>query len=213
MTADVAVAPRRAALRRRARGLAVATIAWNSVECVLAVAAGVAAGSIALVGFGLDSLVEVFAGAVVLWQLHRDDRHRERRALRLIAVSFFALAAYVVVEAVRDLLVGADAEQSTVGVTLAVVSLLVMPALAWAKRRTGLALADPVVVADAAETALCSSLSAVLLVGLLLADIGLGWADPLAALVIAGLAAREGIEAWRGEACCDTAEARTGLSS
>lgn len=188
-------------LRRRARWLAYSTIGWNTVECVVAVTAGFAAGSIALVGFGLDSLVEVFAGFVVLWRLRGEDEERERRALRLIALSFFALAAYVVAESIRDLLAGAEADESAVGIGLAVVSLLVMPALALAKRRTGQALGDPVVLADAAETLLCCYLSAVLLAGLLLAGFGLWWADPLAALVIAGLAVREGLEAWQGETC------------
>ena len=197
------LAANRQRLRQRARGLARVTIAWNSLECVVAVGAGIAAGSIALVGFGLDSLVEVFAGSVVLWRLAREDEARERQALRLIAVSFFALAAYVVAESIRDLIVGAEADESSVGIGLAVVSLLVMPALAFAKRRTGQALGDPVVLADSAETLLCSYLSAVLLVGLLLAGFGLWWADPLAALVIAALAVREGLEAWRGEQCCD----------
>ena len=192
----------REGLRRRARHLAWLTVGWNSVECVVAVGAGVAAGSIALVGFGLDSLVEVFAGSVVLWRLAGDDQERERRALRLIAVSFFALAAYVVAESVRDLVVGSEAEESVVGIALAVVSLLVMPALALAKWRTGEALGDPVVVADSAETRLCAYLSVVLLAGLVLSGFGLRWADPLAALVIAGLAVREGREAWRGEDCC-----------
>jgi divalent metal cation (Fe/Co/Zn/Cd) transporter len=192
----------RTGLRQRARWLAYVTIGWNSVECVVAVGAGTAAGSIALVGFGLDSLVEVFAGSVVLWRLRGEDEERERRALRLIAVSFFALAAYVVAESVRDLLVGAEAEESVVGIGLAVVSLVLMPALAVAKRRTGHALGDPVIVADASETLLCSYLSVVLLAGLLLSGFGLWWADPLAALVIAGLAVKEGREAWRGELGC-----------
>jgi divalent metal cation (Fe/Co/Zn/Cd) transporter len=190
-------------LQQRARWLAYLTIGWNSVECVGAVAAGIAAGSIALVGFGLDSLVEVFAGSVVLWRLRSEDEDRERRALRLIAVSFFALAAYVVAEAVRDLLVGAESEESIVGIVLAAVSLTLMPALAVAKRRTGRALDDPVIVADSKETLLCSYLSVVLLAGLLLSGFGLWWADPLAALVIAGLALKEGREAWRGEMCCE----------
>ena len=193
----------RESLQQRARRLEYLTIAWNTIECLVAVGAGVVAGSIALVGFGLDSLVEVFAGFVVLWRLRRDDESRERRALRLIALSFFALAAYVAAESVRDLLVGAEAAESAVGIGLAVVSLLVMPALAMAKRRTGQRLEDRVVVADSAETLLCSYLSAVLLAGLLLARFGLWWADPLAALVIAGLALREGREAWRGEDCCE----------
>ena len=192
----------RQSLRRRAGRLAWLTIAWNSVECIVAVSAGVAAGSVALVGFGLDSLVEVFAGSVVVWRLAGEDEERERRALRLIAVSFFVLAAYVVAESVRDVLAGSEADESVVGIVLAVVSLLVMPALALAKRRTGQALGDRVVVADSAETLLCSYLSAVLLAGLVLSGFGLWWADPVAALVIAALAVREGREAWRGEECC-----------
>jgi divalent metal cation (Fe/Co/Zn/Cd) transporter len=179
--------------------LAYGTIAWNSVECVVAVSAGIAAGSIALVGFGLDSLVEVFASFVVLWRLRGDEENRERRALRLIAVSFFALATYVMAEAIRDLIVGAESEESIVGIVLAAVSLIVMPGLAFAKRRTGRRLSDSVVLADSAETLLCSYLSVVLLIGLVLADVGLWWADPLAAIVIAGLAVREGWEAWQGQ--------------
>ncbi len=200
-SADVAAAR----LRHRARQLAWLTIAWNSLECVIAVGAGVAAGSIALVGFGLDSLVEVFAGGVVLWKLSGGaDEDRERRALRLIALSFFALAAYVVAEVVRDAVGDAEAGDSVVGIALAAVSLAIMPALAVAKRRVGRALGDPVVTADSAETLLCSYLSAVLLLGLVVnATVGWWWADPLAALVIAGLALREGREAWRGDTCCD----------
>jgi divalent metal cation (Fe/Co/Zn/Cd) transporter len=197
--ADVLPAGERDRLRRRARWLAYGTIAWNSVECVVAVSAGIAAGSIALVGFGLDSLVEVFASFVVLWRLRGDEENRERRALRLIAVSFFALATYVMAEAIRDLIVGAESEESIVGIVLAAVSLIVMPGLAFAKRRTGRRLSDSVVLADSAETLLCSYLSVVLLIGLVLADVGLWWADPLAAIVIAGLAVREGWEAWQGQ--------------
>ncbi len=194
----------RSSLERRARLLAWATIGWNAAEGAIAVGAGVAAGSLALVGFGLDSFVEVFAGGVVLWQLRGGDEDRERRALRLIAISFFATAAYVVVEAARDLLAGSEPGESSIGIALAVVSLAVMPALAWAKRRTGHALGNRVVIADSTETALCSYLSAVLLVGLLVnAAVGWWWADTLAALFIAVLAAREGREAWRGELCCD----------
>lgn len=191
----------------RASLLAWLTIGWNLVEGVIAVAAGVAAGSLALVGFGLDSFVEVFAGGVVLWHLvDHGAAERGRRALRLIALSFFALASYVVAEAIRDLAVGAEAGESPVGIGLALVSLAVMPTLAWAKRRTGRAMGSPVVVADSAETALCSYLSAILLVGLALnATVGWWWADTLAALGIAAMAVREGREAWRGETCCDDA--------
>jgi len=169
------------------------------------VGAGMAAGSIALVGFGLDSGVEVFAGSVVVWQLRGLSEEKEQRALRLIAVSFFALAAYTITEASRDLLDGDHAATSLVGVVLAAVSLLVMPALAVAKRRTGRQLGNKVVVADSTETALCSYLSAILLGGLVLnAAVGWWWADPLAALGIAALAIREGREAWRGDTCCET---------
>lgn len=205
MTATVPIsADRRDRLQRRARWLAWATVAWNLVEGIIAVGAGVAAGSIALVGFGLDSGVEVFAGCVVLWQLAGVNEDRERRALRLIGLSFFALATYVVAESIRDLVVGGEASESLVGITLGVVSLAVMPALAWTKRRTGRALGNPVVVADSVETALCSYLSAILVAGLVLnATVGWSWADPIAALGIAAIAAREGLEAWRGETCED----------
>ncbi|MBL8774927.1 MAG: cation transporter [Acidimicrobiales bacterium] len=188
--------------------MAYATIGWNVVECVIAVGAGAAAGSIALVGFGLDSAVEVGSASVIVWQFRAEQRHgvderRERSALRLIAVSFFLLAAYVGVQSVLDLLGAGEAATSTVGIALAAVSLVVMPALAVMKRRTGTALGSRTLVADAAETFLCTYLSAVLLIGLLLnATVGWWWADPVAALVIAGLAVKEGREAWKGEDCC-----------
>lgn len=190
-------------LGRRAVWLEWATIGWNSVEAVVSITAGVVAGSVALVGFGLDSIVEVTAAGVVLWELNGVARERERRALRLIGLSFFALAAYVVAEAVRDLVMGDEAAESPVGIVMAGCSLLVMPFLARAKRRTGQRLHRHALEADAAETALCAWLSAILLAGLLLnATVGWWWADPLAALVIAGLAVREGREAWKGHDCC-----------
>jgi divalent metal cation (Fe/Co/Zn/Cd) transporter len=164
------------------------------------VAAGVAANSIALIGFGLDSTVEIFAASVVIWQLRGVTEERERRALRLIALSFFALAAYVVVEAARDLVLGAEAGESGVGIALASASLIAMPLLGVAKRRTGQRLGSPTLIADSAETLLCAYLSAILLAGLVLnATVGWWWADPIAALGIAGLAVREGQEAWEGE--------------
>jgi divalent metal cation (Fe/Co/Zn/Cd) transporter len=170
------------------------------VEAVVAVWAGLAAGSIALVGFGLDSLIEVFAASVVVWQLQGASEERERRALRLIGLSFFFLAAYVTIEAIRDLIVASEAEESTVGIVLAAVSLALMPVLAFFKRRVGKAMNSPTLIADSTETLLCSYLSLILLVGLLLnATVGWWWADPLAALGIAFLAVREGLEAWRGE--------------
>jgi divalent metal cation (Fe/Co/Zn/Cd) transporter len=187
-------------LRRRGLLLEYATIGWNLLEAVIAVWAGIAAGSIALVGFGLDSLIEVFAASVVVWEFRGVGEARTARALKLIALSFFILAVYVVIEAVRDLIVGSEARESLVGIFLAGVSLTVMPLLAVAKRRTGRALNSRTLLADATETLLCSYLSAILLVGLLLnATVGWWWADPLAALGIAYLAVREGLEAWQGD--------------
>jgi divalent metal cation (Fe/Co/Zn/Cd) transporter len=193
-------------VRRRGLALAGLTIAWNVVEGIVAVGAGVAAGSIALVGFAFDSTVEVLSAWVVVWQFRAElrggyDEARERRALRLIGVTFFVLAAYVSVEAVRDLFfVDAQAHESTVGIALAATSLLVMPVLAWAKKRTAGQLGSPTLRADATETLLCTWLSATLLVGLVLnATVNWWWADPVAALVIAGLAAHEGLEAIRGD--------------
>ena len=199
-----------AGLRRRGLLLAALTIAWNMVEAVVAVTAGIAAGSIALVGFGFDSTIEVLSAWVVVWQLRAELRHgvdedRERLALRLIAVTFFVLAAYVVGEAARDLFLGgSDPEESVIGILLAAASLVVMPLLARAKRRTAARLGSPTLRADAAETLLCSWLSAALLAGLVLnATLGWWWADPVAAIAIATLAAKEGIEAWRGHECGD----------
>ena len=197
----------RSRLGRRAQLLAGASVAYNSVEAVVAIAAGAVAGSAALVGFGLDSVVEVSSGAVILWQFrHALPESRERQAQRLIALSFFALAGYVAQDALRALLSGADPDASPVGIALASVSLVVMPFLSWAQRRTGRALHSSSVVADSTQTLLCTYLSAVLLVGLLLnATLGWGWADPLAGLVIAAVAVKEGREAWRGDGCCSPA--------
>lgn len=191
-------------LGRRAQLLAGASVTYNVVEAVIAITAGVVAGSVALVGFGLDSVVEVSSGLIVLWQFrHRLPESRERTALRLMAVSFFALAAYVTVESVRALVSGHDPDSSTVGIVLAGVSLAVMPFLSWAQRRTGRALGSNAVVADSTQTLLCTYLSAVLLLGLVLnATLGWFWADPIAGLIIAAIAVREGREAWRGEGCC-----------
>jgi divalent metal cation (Fe/Co/Zn/Cd) transporter len=196
--------PDKARLGRRAQLLAVASVAYNVVEAVIAVAAGMLAGSIALVGFGLDSMVEVSSGLIILWQFrHRLPESRERQALRLMALSFFALAGYVAFESARALLTGSDPEPSTVGIGLAIASLMVMPWLSWAQRRTGKALGSNAVVADSTQTLLCTYMSAVLLMGLVLnATLAWSWADPVAGLVIAGVAVREGLEAWRGEGCC-----------
>ncbi len=193
----------RVRLEGRARLLAWATIIWNVIEAVVAIGSGIVAGSLALVGFGIDSSIEVFTAVVVLWRLRGADEEREQRALRLIALSFFALGAYVAVQAVRDLLVDNNPDTSPVGIGLAIASLAVMPVLAAAKKRTGLALGNRTVIADAAETRLCAYLSVILLTGLVLdAAAGWWWADPIAALGIAVLAVREGHEAWEGEDCC-----------
>jgi divalent metal cation (Fe/Co/Zn/Cd) transporter len=194
----------RTRLGRRAQLLAGASVTYNLAEAVIAIAAGLAAGSVALVGFGLDSVVEVSSGLIILWQFrHRLPESRERQALRLMAFSFFALAAYVTSESVRALFSGGEPEASPVGIGLAIASLIVMPFLSWAQRRTGRALGSGAVVADSTQTLLCTYLSAVLLVGLVLnATLGWGWADPIAGLVIAAVAVREGVEAWQGEGCC-----------
>jgi divalent metal cation (Fe/Co/Zn/Cd) transporter len=178
-----------------------ATIVWNTIEAVVAIVAGAVASSIALVGFGLDSTVEVLSASVIVWQMTRDvPEDREEQALRLIAVSFFALVGYVAVQAVFDLASRSQPETSTVGIALAAVSLVVMPLLAGLKRRNGRRLGSGSVVADSNQTLLCTYLSVVLLVGLLLnATVGWWWADPVAALVIAALAINEGREAWHGE--------------
>jgi len=191
-------------LGRRAQLLAGASVTYNVIEAVVAVSSGIVAGSVALVGFGLDSVVEVSSGLIILWQFrHPLPESRERRALRLLAFSFFALAAYVGFESACSLITGADPDTSPVGIGLAIASLIVIPFLSWAQRRTGKALGSNAVVADSAQTLLCTYLSAVLLVGLVLnATLGWSWADPIAGLIIAAVAVREGVEAWRGEGCC-----------
>ncbi|MGB3829120.1 MAG: cation transporter [Ornithinimicrobium sp.] len=204
--------PERARLGRRAQLLAATSVAYNCIEAVIAIAAGVIAGSVALVGFGLDSVVEVSSGLIILWQFrHTVPESRERLALRLMALSFFALAGYVSFESLRALLGDHGPETSRVGIALALASLLIMPFLSWAQRRTGRALGSGAVVADSTQTLLCTYLSAVLLAGLLLnAILGWSWADPVAGLVIATVAAREGLQAWRGQNCCSTGGAAGG---
>jgi divalent metal cation (Fe/Co/Zn/Cd) transporter len=203
---------RRGVLARRIRLLVAATITYNVIEAVIAISAGRAADSTALIGFGLDSVIEVSSAAAVAWQFAgRDPEAREKTALRIIAVSFFALAAYVTVESGRSLLGGADAGHSTVGIALAAVSLAVMPGLSFAQRRAGRELGSRTAVADSQQTLLCTYLSAVLLVGLLLNSlVGWSWADPIAALVIAAVAVKEGREAWRGDSCCAPLTPATG---
>ena len=195
---------RRAVLSRRVRLLVSATITYNIIEAVVAISAGTVASSSALIGFGLDSLIEVSSAAAVYWQFSGSDPEaRERATLRIIAVSFFALAGYVTVESVRSLLGGETAGSSTAGIVLAAVSLVVMPLLSYAQRRAGRELGSASAVADSHQTLLCTYLSGVLLVGLLLNLLfGWSWADPVVALVIAAVAVKEGRTAWRGEHCC-----------
>ena len=185
-------------LRRRGLRLAWFIVGWDVIEGAVAVTAGIAAGSIALIGFGIDSAIEVFAASVVIWQLRGGTHARMRTALRLIAITFFVLAAYVAFESIRDLVTQDRAGESMVGIVLSVVALAVMIPVAIAQRRTGQALRNPVLVAQSQETWVSNYLSISLLVGLgLNAVFGLWWADPVAALVVAGIAAREGWEAWQ----------------
>jgi divalent metal cation (Fe/Co/Zn/Cd) transporter len=195
----------RPALVRRARVLAWAGLAWHVVEAAVAIAAGIVAGSIALVGFGADSLIEAGAGVVVIWLMagERSSSHlAERRAQELIAASFLVLAAYVGVEAMRDLVGGHHPDPSWVGVGLSVVTLATMPPLAAAKRRVAEQLGSSATASESRQTMLCAYLSAGLLVGLLAnAALGSWWADPVVALGIGGVALYEARAAWRGEAC------------
>ncbi|MEX5713181.1 cation transporter [Parafrankia sp. FMc6] len=200
---------RRDLLARRIRLLVEVTIAYNVVEAVIALALGAAASSTALIGFGLDSVVEVSSATAVAWQFSAADHSvredRERRTLRIIAVSFVALAVYVTFDATRALIGGEGADGSVPGIVLAAVSLAVMPFLSAAQRRAGRELGSASAVADSKQTLLCTYLSAVLLAGLLLnATLGWSWADPVAALVIAVIAVKEGRAAWRGDVCCPT---------
>jgi divalent metal cation (Fe/Co/Zn/Cd) transporter len=191
-------------LRRRVRLVVAATITYNVVEAIVAIGAGVAASSAALIGFGLDSIVEVLSAAAVAWQFAGGDHQaREQVAMRVIAFSFFALAGYVTFEAVRSLAGAAEPQESMVGIVLAAVSVVIMPTLSWFERRTGRELGSASVVADSKQTLLCAWLSAILLGGLVLnATLGWSWADPIAAFVIAVVAVKEGREALRGETCC-----------
>ncbi|KUO21020.1 cation transporter [Streptomyces dysideae] len=204
---------RREVLARRIRLLVAATIAYNVVEAIVALTAGAVASSTALIGFGLDSVIEVSSAAAVAWQFSAQDHAvreaREKTTLRIIAVSFFVLAAYVTVDAVRALTGTGEAERSVPGIVLAALSLAVMPFLSAAQRRAGRALGSASAVADSKQTLLCTYLSAVLLVGLVLnATLGWSWADPVAALVIATIAVKEGRDAWQGKGCCASADAK-----
>ncbi len=194
--------PGRVAAVRRGRRLEYLTIAWNSVEAAVALIAGLLAGSIALVGFGLDSVIEVSSGAIVLWRLFADNERSERLALKVVGVSFLALAAYVAFDSVKTLWLREAPERSLPGIVLAAVSLIVMPLLARAKRRVAADIGSRALHADSRQTGLCAYLSAILLGGLVLnALLGWWWADPMAGLVMTPIIANEGREALRGKSC------------
>lgn len=198
---------RRDALAKRIRLLVAATITYNVIEAVVAITAGTIASSTALIGFGLDSVIEVSSATAVAWQFsarsHSLREAREKTTLRIIAVSFFALAAYVTFDAIRALAGTGEAERSVPGIVIAALSLAVMPFLSAAQRKAGRELGSASAVADSQQTLLCTYLSAVLLIGLVLnATLGWSWADPVAALVIAAIALKEGRDAWQGKGCC-----------
>jgi divalent metal cation (Fe/Co/Zn/Cd) transporter len=197
-------------LRHRAVRLEQFSIAWMLIEGGVAVTAGILAGSLALTSFGFDSVIELVSACLVLGRLRADltggraNEQAERRVLRIIAVTFFLLAAYVIIGSGIDLATRAHPERSPIGIGLTVASLLVMPLLGWRKRRVGTALHSQLVLADAAETILCATLAATTLLGLVLfAAFSWWWADPVAALAVAYFAVREGREAWNGELACD----------
>ena len=207
MTAALGAKPglsRRAVLARRIRLFAAATITYNVIEAGAALWAGDVADSSALIGFGLDSLIEVASALALSWQFSvKNPELRERLTLRIIAVSFFALATFVAVDAFRSLVDAAEPRHSPAGIVIAALSLAIMPTLSWLQRRAGKELGSRTAVADSKQTLLCTYLSGVLLAGLLLnSTMGWWWADPGAALVIAVIAAREGVNAWRGDVCC-----------
>ena len=199
----------RPALIRRGKLLEYATVGYNTLEGVIAVGAGIVAGSVALVGFGFDSAIEVISGLTLLWRLYADvneaERERvEQRALRIVGWSFLLLAAYVLFDAGKSLLRREAPDESIVGIVLAAVSLVVMPLLVRAKRGVARSIGSKALEADATQTALCTWLSAILLAGLLLnATLGWWWADPVAALVMVPIIVREGLEGIRGERCED----------
>ena len=203
MTATLERRPRVDLLRRRIRWIVGATIAYNVIEAVVAITSGVASSSVALIAFGLDSVIEVLSAAAVAWQFTRNDPERyEKPTLRVIAISFFLLAAYVTVSAVLSLAGAVEPRHSTVGLILTAASVVIMPFLSLLEYRTGRELGSATAMADSRQTLICSLLSAAVLLGLALNSLfGWTWADPVAALVIVVFAVREGVEAWRGDTC------------
>jgi divalent metal cation (Fe/Co/Zn/Cd) transporter len=202
------VATTRTTLAQRGKRLEYFTMAWNSLEGLVAITAGAIAGSISLVGFGIDSFIEVTSGATLLWRMSvdADEEHRERNerlSIRIVGACFIALAVYVAYEGVSDLLVRKTPEHSIPGIVLACISLLVMPLLSHAKKKVGSQLGSAAMVADAKQTDFCVYLSAILLVGLVLnAAFGWWWADPLAGLAMTPIIAKEGFKGVKGETCC-----------
>jgi len=194
---------RTAVLRRRIRWIVATTIGYNLVEAIVAIAAGSAASSGALIGFGLDSTIEVLSAAAVAWQFTRRDPERwEKPTLRVIAIAFFALAGYVTVSSLLTVFGRVEVQHSPVGIVLTALSVVVMPFLSLIERRTGRELGSATAVADSKQTLICTYLSAAVLIGLVLNSLlGWWWADPIAGLVIAVFAIREGVEAWKGDAC------------
>lgn len=191
---------------RKGKWLENFTIAWNSLEGLIAIGAGLVAGSISLVGFGFDSVIEVTSGAVLIWRLHHArgalNEVAEHRARRLVGLCFFALAAYVLFDSVKSLMTKQRPEESVVGMALAVTSVIVMPLIAREKRKVAAALNSGAMQADSQQTQLCAYLSAILLVGLAAnASLGWWWADPVAAIVMVPIIVNEGVEAFQGEAC------------
>ena len=194
---------RTAVLQRRIRWIVATTIGYNLVEAVVAIAAGSAASSGALIGFGLDSTIEVLSAAAVAWQFTRRDPERwEKPTLRVIAIAFFALACYVTISSLLTVFGRVEVQHSPVGIVLTALSVVVMPFLSLAERRAGRELGSATAVADSKQTLICTYLSAAVLIGLVLNSLlGWWWADPIAGLVIAVFSIREGIEAWKGDAC------------
>jgi divalent metal cation (Fe/Co/Zn/Cd) transporter len=201
--AHAAAPERRRLLQRRIRLIVGATIAYNVVEAIVAITAGSIASSAALIGFGLDSVIEVLSAAAVAWQFTRKDPERwEKGTLRVIAVAFFALAAYVTVSSAFALVAQEEVRHSTLGIVITALSVVVMPFLSLAEPSSRPARRSATAVADSKQTLICTYLSAAVLVGLVLNSLfAWWWADAIAGLVIAGFAVREGIEAWRGDTC------------
>lgn len=201
----------RASLVKRGRRLEYFTIVYNSLEGLIALAAGLMAGSIALVGFGVDSVIEVTSGVALVWRLHSDaDESRRERieqiTLRIVGVCFLLLAAYVSYDSIKSLIWREGPRESVPGIILAIASLIVMPLLVRAKRKVARGINSAALMADSKQTELCTYLSAILLAGLLLnALIGWWWADPVAALIMVPIIVKEGVEGLRGESCCDDA--------